>query len=542
MKKGFTLIELLAVIVILAIIALIATPLVINIIEASNKNGSVMSMKIIEKSVKLYFVDHNIESWDENVVFNCNDGVCKSGDDVLNINGKFPEKGKIFLDKKGNITYDGLVINGYNCYKEHNKYVCDKEKTRKIFYENSIVLNNSKASSLLDYNIYGNKESVGDKTDNLMKKIESITGSGAEYELIYNGFKATTQTLNGGYGNWIKIPLIYLNDIKWGTTYTLTCNIEQSIQGMNSLMRIGYPRNTTNAWNDFKNLGITESGVYSLTFTLPDEPPEDFGQTNYGSNDIQLFFNIQRAVLEEYGTITVTDIMLTEGATAKEYEPYGYKIPINVSGKNLFNINNITPDVENVTISENVIQTHTYGVGIKDTLKEICPELKPGDTVVLSGETNASTNGSLINGIYLTKSKIRWSFGEALTITQDHLDSHLVFYCVRQDGVNTEGYYKNVQIEIGTTSSQYEPYYIETTNIYISEPLRCIDEICDYIDFKNQKIVRYIEESDNGTLKLLKTSKQDNIELPSILLSEGINNVSVDTKISPSKIELEYYK
>ena len=38
-KKGFTLIELLAVIVILAVIALIATPLVLNIIERAEKGA-----------------------------------------------------------------------------------------------------------------------------------------------------------------------------------------------------------------------------------------------------------------------------------------------------------------------------------------------------------------------------------------------------------------------------------------------------------------------------------------------------------------------
>ena len=43
MKKGFTLIELLAVIVILAIIALIATPIVINIIDESKKSASLRS-------------------------------------------------------------------------------------------------------------------------------------------------------------------------------------------------------------------------------------------------------------------------------------------------------------------------------------------------------------------------------------------------------------------------------------------------------------------------------------------------------------------
>ena len=39
-KKGFTLIELLAVIVILAIIALIATPIVLNIIEDTKQQAS----------------------------------------------------------------------------------------------------------------------------------------------------------------------------------------------------------------------------------------------------------------------------------------------------------------------------------------------------------------------------------------------------------------------------------------------------------------------------------------------------------------------
>ncbi|MCI8544918.1 MAG: prepilin-type N-terminal cleavage/methylation domain-containing protein, partial [Bacilli bacterium] len=38
-KKGFTLIELLAVIVILAVIALIATPIILNIIEKARKSA-----------------------------------------------------------------------------------------------------------------------------------------------------------------------------------------------------------------------------------------------------------------------------------------------------------------------------------------------------------------------------------------------------------------------------------------------------------------------------------------------------------------------
>ena len=56
MKKGFTLIELLAVIVILAIIALIATPIVLDIITDSKASAKERSIENIEKAAKLYVV------------------------------------------------------------------------------------------------------------------------------------------------------------------------------------------------------------------------------------------------------------------------------------------------------------------------------------------------------------------------------------------------------------------------------------------------------------------------------------------------------
>ena len=43
-KQGFTLIELLAVIVILAIIALIATPMLLNVIEKSRRQSAIESV------------------------------------------------------------------------------------------------------------------------------------------------------------------------------------------------------------------------------------------------------------------------------------------------------------------------------------------------------------------------------------------------------------------------------------------------------------------------------------------------------------------
>ena len=66
MKKGFTLIELLAVIVILVIIALIASPIVLNIIKDARENASKETFNNIEESAKLYIakglLDPSIQS------------------------------------------------------------------------------------------------------------------------------------------------------------------------------------------------------------------------------------------------------------------------------------------------------------------------------------------------------------------------------------------------------------------------------------------------------------------------------------------------
>ena len=56
-RNGFTLIELLAVIVILVIIVLIATPLVLNIIEKSKKHSFLNSAYGIVESAKLYYAE-----------------------------------------------------------------------------------------------------------------------------------------------------------------------------------------------------------------------------------------------------------------------------------------------------------------------------------------------------------------------------------------------------------------------------------------------------------------------------------------------------
>ena len=57
-KKGFTLIELLAVIIILAVIALIATPVVLNVIENSKKEAFKDSVYGAIDAAKYYYYEN----------------------------------------------------------------------------------------------------------------------------------------------------------------------------------------------------------------------------------------------------------------------------------------------------------------------------------------------------------------------------------------------------------------------------------------------------------------------------------------------------
>ena len=106
MKKGFTLIELLAVIVILAIIALIATPIVLNIIDDANKSSLMRNVENIKSSAELYVS----KSYLRNEV--------KTGN-IYNkviemVKGKEPDSGIIYANSKGELAFS-FKYNEY-CY------------------------------------------------------------------------------------------------------------------------------------------------------------------------------------------------------------------------------------------------------------------------------------------------------------------------------------------------------------------------------------------------------------------------------------------
>ena len=110
-KNGFTLIELLAVIVILAIIALIATPIILGIVEDAKKDSFLRSVELLASTTD---TDITNKTFEEDYTYTITDGVISN----LEIGIKNTEgmNGSIRYDKKGNEIY--AIHNGKYCVKK----------------------------------------------------------------------------------------------------------------------------------------------------------------------------------------------------------------------------------------------------------------------------------------------------------------------------------------------------------------------------------------------------------------------------------------
>lgn len=108
MKKGFTLIELLAVIIILAIIALISTPIVLNVVDSAKKSADKSTAYALLDAAKLYKSEALFDSSKQNKI----DNLLNIFDDVVLLNK--PKTGELYISNVGAMAVS--VILRDNCY------------------------------------------------------------------------------------------------------------------------------------------------------------------------------------------------------------------------------------------------------------------------------------------------------------------------------------------------------------------------------------------------------------------------------------------
>lgn len=109
MKKGFTLIELLAVVIVLAVISVVATPIIIDVVEDAKASANKSSVYGIIDSAKLYYAESMLDKDKQYNVENINNIY-----DLVEVNGEKPSGGKLYVNSDGQVAIS-IILNN-KCY------------------------------------------------------------------------------------------------------------------------------------------------------------------------------------------------------------------------------------------------------------------------------------------------------------------------------------------------------------------------------------------------------------------------------------------
>ena len=204
-KKGFTLVELLAVIVILALVALIATPIILNVINDAKKQAAKDSAYGYMDAVEKYIVSSELE--DKSI----QDGTYRVEElnKKISVKGSTPDNGNIEIKNSSVKSYD-IGIDGYAVSNGEVK----KVSTTKSFKNGTAVYYNpvsgkkcsesesksttGKNSGCMKWYVFNDKE--GNATVNVILDHNTTanvawnsTGNNSEMKEVANALKKDTK-------------------------------------------------------------------------------------------------------------------------------------------------------------------------------------------------------------------------------------------------------------------------------------------------------------------------------------------------------------
>ncbi len=529
-KNGFTLIELLTVIVVLAIIALIATPIVTKTIENSKKQSAIESVNNIIKTAEMYFVTATPNYGRLNLL-----------DENLSYNGQQPESGEIELNKDGDSRIY-VYVSGYCVTKEYdselyasktskedcNWYATDNYETRE---GTTFTLNNQ---TVKNYLIYGNSTQEvrsGKNVFNPSAWSTAVTVNGLTIQYLENEdcflINGTATATGDMAAKYINIP----NEPN--TSYVLSSKyVSGSIDrtnGAGGKYVVAYFGNgdAINTRNNWYNIDLQNDNVVGST------------KTNDKSYITRFWFYISQGI--KFDNYKVK-IQLEKGTSATPYEKYGampsteFPSEVKSTGDLITSSNCISygSDACN-NVGKYVIQVKSSGKNLLPyPYKNTGTYTANGVTYTDSGDGSVAVSGTatgyaafIFNQYLLIDSAKTYTFSFnatnvtnlALQITEYDEDKQNIktvsttklsepyIYkpstsTVKFIGLSLKRNTNTVcsgtikpQLEEGTEATEYESYVEpKITNIYLDEPLRKIGEYADYIDYNNKKIVRNVKE------------------------------------------------
>ena len=248
--KGFTLVELLAVIVILAVIALIATPIVLSIINDTKESAVIRSAEMYVGAVENKIMQENMKLGGKLNPKECTvntDGnvTCDGTPLEIEVNGDKPDSGLI--------TYDRGRVTGITLSFGERKVVTNA--SGELVLEGTNQENNTQVCKLIS----GEANEIG-------SKYECEVKSGIKYN-----FYVLSKELDGTTN-----LIMERNICEDGTLATednrclVDYNIDGDTSGVGPVTAMTYLNKATSDWNNIPNLNLTydDEGEHFTDFAL----------------------------------------------------------------------------------------------------------------------------------------------------------------------------------------------------------------------------------------------------------------------------------
>ena len=367
---------------------------------------------------------------------------------------------------------------------------------------------------LKDYKMYGNTYQNSTKGINIYNVHNTKVNVSTEVEILSNDYvNCTYDNTNGSTIHYSNLMIARTPQLQLSTNYLIVCEI-QSVSGTGSL----YPftKHTNSCINTQHNLYRFSNLSVGQKLLIPVTTVSSFTGT---SSDLRSLIRFDAG---QSGSITFRLSLLTDTTITSDtfkYELYTggqpspnpdypqeiascgdliidttdvnygkYKIPVNVRSENLFDMNYVDAYIGD----NNGLTYRNYNT----TAKTGFIKCKPNTTYTIKKHESSNkfhicdypqiaVNGSVLNRLYLNNDS------SECTVTTNSDAQYLYIYVSTGSEAKTP---LMTVVEGSTTPDKYIPYYNETTNIYLDEPLRGIGEYSDYIDFINGKVVRQLGE------------------------------------------------
>lgn len=529
-NKAFTLVELLGVIVLLGILSIVIIPKIGDSLENSKETALLTQEEQIKKAAYDFLIEHT-ELLDESDTITLKLGTLKQGG-YLPIKLINPKTRKP-LSNESTIT----IIKNENKY-EMTLNLIDLENATENIDNNSPIL-------VLNGNYIEYVEVNEEYTELGAKAIDStgeeIDEENISIQVLYNGEETTLTTtelktysvvyaVTDNSGNTTSATrTVIVRDSK---APTIIIPKDTSIH-VSEIASFNNQRGVIIADNYDANPTLTIDSTlaniprtYVITYTVTDSSGNQTTERRVinVNNDI---YESHEIAYQINGKTTPSSTNTPTMESPVTYYGLGQnnQIKVTTTGKNMFDEESILGTIEDAQYVDGhyVFNVNKAYLKYKDFIPGISFKENTQYTITVTGYSigkNENTNNGETNFRIVFKytdgtEQALWLKNKTeQTVTRTSTEGKTIEKIYMNYGYPGTVYVSHMQIEEGTSQTDFEPYKGRTTTIDMTghDPLMCANDTCDYIDYENGVIARYVKKYAFTGNETISTWTQQNTE------------------------------